>query len=56
MVGRQKQADLHEFEASLVYISSSRLVGPHSKTLCGRKETKKEGREEGREEEKEGGL
>lgn len=32
--GRQGQADLHEFQANLVCMESSRLAGLHSETLA----------------------
>lgn len=32
--GRQRQEDLREFEASLVYGESSRAAGVHRETLC----------------------
>lgn len=39
-LGRQKQMDLCEFKASLIYIANSRSVRVHGKTLFKRKQTK----------------
>ena len=40
-IGRQKQADLHEFEASLVYRASSRTGSKAIEKPCLAKQTKK---------------
>jgi len=39
---RQRQADLHEFEASLVYRVSYRVTGPHRETLLGKNKPTKQ--------------
>ena len=49
-LGRVKQAELYEFEASLVYIVKPCLERNRERRKEGRKGGRKEGREEGRKE------